>query len=190
MYYFLLTKNDKDIGNNFSYSKRYRLLKNLFKSGFIAKIKNKDKDTFYYGLLPPPFLAFNTEEYNLIEFLEKIYIKNFGNLIDSNYSQVILKDEKSFVIYLLKYLMKKNAKILSREYYFNKIKGVDLNKIEHIKNKGDNLKTMGVIDGILGFEFYTIQGNGDYDKIGYITKKIDPNKKDYVSEIEKSLNIS
>jgi len=56
VYYLFLTKKEKDIEKEFSYSKKYRLLKELFKLGAMGKIKPENQDFFSYILLPPSFL--------------------------------------------------------------------------------------------------------------------------------------
>jgi hypothetical protein len=51
VYYSLLTNHSKEIESQFSYSKRYRVMKSLFESGAMAKLKPKNKDSFLYVLL-------------------------------------------------------------------------------------------------------------------------------------------
>ena len=56
-YYFLLTKQDKELEQEFSYSKRYRILKNLFELGAVGKFKPEDQDFFTYLLLEEYLIA-------------------------------------------------------------------------------------------------------------------------------------
>ena len=111
-YYLILTNKNKDLEKEFSYSKKYRLLKSLFESAAIGKLKTEDKDFFGYVLLPPTFLYSDSVDSEIIAFLEDIYLKNHLNVLLNGFCQVILRNEKWLALFLVNYLMKDNAKLL------------------------------------------------------------------------------
>ena len=144
VYYFLLTKNEKALNSEFSHSKKYRLLKNLFNLGCMGKIKPEDKEYFNYILLPPPFLYSSSTDKEILLFLENEYLKNhFENLV-SEFSQLILKDEKNLIAFLLKYKMKEKAKLITSGFNLSFLGGEE-DKVILIK-KNESYKMLGVID--------------------------------------------
>ncbi len=102
VYYLLLTKKESLISKEFSYSKRYRLLKKLYEEGAVGKLKPENQDFFNYFLLPPTFLYSKEIDLKIIDFLEQIYLKNHSKILDTNVSQIILKDEIPLLYFLLK----------------------------------------------------------------------------------------
>ena len=180
MYYLLLNKKDEEIEKEFSYSKKYRLMKSLFELGAMAKIKQEDKDFFSYILLPPTFLYKEKADKEIIEYLEKIYLENYSEIFNQNFSQLILKDEKVLLIFLLKYFMKDEAKLvideLDKEYL-----GKMSSKIT-IKRE-DNGRRTGIIDRNLAFEFVSMRNEKNFEYIGYIARR------DYIEKVEKEIDI-
>ena len=169
-YCLLLNKRDGELGKEFSYSKRYRLLKSLFELGAVGKIKPEEKDFFSYFLLPPSFLYFGTVDEEIINYLEKIYLDNFRNFFEQDFSQIILKNEKPLILFFLKYFMKESAKIFMDEIKFDSILGKDSDKVIFIRNHKETRRKIGVIDSNFAFEFTDILNKNGCDFIGYIAK--------------------
>lgn len=167
-YYLLLTKNKSNFKKEFSYSKGYRMLKSLFRQGAVGKIKSQDKDFFSYILLPPSFLHFNKVDKKIISFLEEIYLKNFKEFLETDFSQIIVKNEKSLVLFLLKYIMKQSAKIFGSEISLSCL-GKNSEKVTI--NSSETGKRKGIIDKRFSFEFSAIKGRESDDYIGYIMNK-------------------
>ncbi|MFH1211712.1 MAG: hypothetical protein V1659_02165 [Candidatus Woesearchaeota archaeon] len=185
-YYLMLLNKENQLDAEFSYSKKYRVLKALFSFGALGKFKIEQQDFFRYLLLPPTFLHFNDIESEIVEFLEKIYIENHSAILDSRFSQIILKDEKSLLIFLLKYFMTENAKLVTSELE-------DIREI--LKDKGDRVfarpridgeKSIGVIDRKFVFEFVNIPMAGGKESIGYISNNRE-NVPPRASQIEKEV---
>lgn len=180
-YHFLLLKKENDLAKEFSYSKRYRLLKSLFLKGALAKIKPNHKDFFSYVPLPPSFLHVFNIDSQIIGYLEDIYSVNFEKVILTNFSQMILKDERGLLIYLLKNHMKNSAQIVSSEIDLRNVDGIESSKIRIVKCRGYVEKRMGVFDGKIGFELTSIRGETTNEYIGFLAGK------DHVNEIEESM---
>lgn len=181
-YYLLLNKKEQEIEKEFSYSKKYRLMKSLFDLGAMAKIKPGDKDFYSYIILPPTFLYSEKVDKDIIEYLEKIYLENFKEIFNQNFSQFILKDEKILLLFLLKYFMKDEAKLITDELdikYLGKLSS----KI--IINREGNGRRVGIIDKSLAFDFVSVMNQQGCDYIGYIARKSKEN--DYVSLVEEEL---
>jgi hypothetical protein len=192
-YYLILLKKDKDIEKEFSYSKKYRLLKNLFDSGAIGKIKPHDKDFFSYIPLPPSFLDAKKVPNSIVLFLEGLYIENHKSLLQSTkFSQIILKDLRGFVLFLLKHIMNNEANILGTEITPEHLKSYleDKEKINSItiNSSGFENRHLGIIDNAIGFEFLRIRGRKSYDYIGYITSKKPKENNSYLEGIEKEFS--
>jgi hypothetical protein len=111
VYFDMLIK--KEMSEEYSHSKSYRLLKSLFDLGAAAKIK--EKDISVYVPLPPTFLIEEVKDAKIIDYLEKIYLKNHLDIFQDKYLQISLKGafQESLVIFLIKHLMKKSALIIS-----------------------------------------------------------------------------
>ena len=186
-YYLILTKNQKQLKQEFSYSKKYRILKSLFNSGALAKLKTEDKDIYSYVLLPPSFLYLQNTDEKLIEHLEKIFIKNYMHILETNFSQLILRDERPLVIFMLKYVMKESASLSVSEIDYKSI-GIQTKNI-NIKASSERQRKIGIIDNKFAFEFSCIRNKTSYDYVGYIANQQDNVSKDsdYVAMIEREL---
>lgn len=165
IYYLLLTNKGKEIDKEYSYSKKYRLMKELFLGGYLGKIKHYKKDFFVYVILPPAFLREKKIELEITNYLEKLYIKNFLHIWNTKFSQLILKNEKGLIAFFLKHIMKEKADInceynvldLGRTYK------IDVDKVS-IRNSEKN-RIFGIIDESFEFEFSKVK---DYDGENYI----------------------
>jgi len=192
-YYLLLNKKKREIEEEFSYSKKYRLLKSLFESGAVGKFKPENQDFFSYFLLPPSFLYFEDVDREIVDYLEKIYLENFKELFEQDFSQIILKDDRPLLLFLLKYFMKESARLAINELEFENILGKDSDKVTLIKSQKETKREFGIIDRNFAFEFVSVMGKKDCNYIGYITKngnlKDLGEKKDYVSLIEKEMEM-
>ena len=172
-YCLLLQKKERELESEFSYSKRYRIMKSLSDFGAVGKFKQSDKDFFSYILLPPSFLYFGEESVDkeIIEFLELIYLENHAESLEQEFSQIILKDERPLMAFLLKYFMKDSAKITARELNLKRIMGKRSEKVSILSNKDEN-KRMGTIDKKISFEFVSIPAKdnlSDREYIGYFS---------------------
>lgn len=185
-YYLILTRREKELSKDYSHSKKYRLLKNLFKMEALGKIKTEEQDFFSYILLPPTFLRYKKADKEIIKFLEEIYLNNFGDFLSRKFTQLILKDEKGLVVFVLKYLMKDNARISGTQISSSLI-GKNYGKIE-IKSPNQERRKIGIIDGNFAFEFSSIRNKDSYDYIGYIANQTDG--KDYISILERELSFN
>lgn len=88
VYYSILTNKKKEIDNEFSYSKKYRILKSLYNIGAISKIKLGERDFYSYFILPPLFLNDNDE---VSEHLYELYENNFKEKLINNFFQIIMR---------------------------------------------------------------------------------------------------
>lgn len=158
-YYLLLTKKEREFEEEFSYSKRYRLMKSLFDLGAMAKIREKNNDSFTYAILPPTFL-YSSEVYaEVLSFLEKSYLENYGEMLGREFLQMMLMNQESLILFLLKYITQKNALLNIGSAEFNRIidyLGDDESKIKLVDSR--QMKTSGIIDNQMGFELVNIGG--------------------------------
>jgi len=185
VYYSYLIKNQEKLKKEYSYSKRYRMLKNLFNLGAVAKLKTEDRDIFSYLLLPPSFLYFskNVEE-KIIKYLEEIYLKNYSDILTLSFSQLVLRDERSLIIFLLKYFMQDSAHLSIEKINYKKL-GLNSSKIQ--TKSSNKEKKMGTIDNSFAFEFSRVRNKEAYDYVGYLSNKKGSSQPDYVFLVEKEL---
>ncbi len=188
VYYLILTKKQKNIEKEFSYSKKYRLLKRLFDSGALARLKTDKRDFFTYVPLPPCFL-YNRTPQRIIDFLEEIYVKNYIKILETKFSQIILKDVDYFILFLLKHVMKESARILGVEINnsFESYLGENTEKIV-IKTSAVKNQKIGLIDKKLGFEFSRIIEKDSFNYIGYISHLDKCNNSFHIESIKKELD--
>ena len=186
-YYFLLTKNDVKLNQEFSYSKRYRLMKNLFELSAVGKIKNVGKDIFSYFVLPPSFLYFQDADLKIIEHLEGVYMGNFLEHFEHDFCQFRFKNEKVFVIFLLKYFMKDSARLLMDNFDLDFLG--ERKKDVLILNIRDSKRKIGIIDKKFVFEFVAFLNVEDYELVGHLVNinSGDFSKRDHVLNIQKEL---
>lgn len=173
-YHLLLIKKEQGLEEEFSYSKKYRLMKNLFELGAVGKIKPEGKDFFAYILLPPTFLYKEKVDIEIIEYLENLYLENFKEIFNQNFSQFILKDKEILLVFLLKYFIRKQTKLIgggiNRDFWSE---GSD--KVTIIKNNREIRKT-NIIDENFLFEFTKIFNGRDYEYIGYVSRNNNCNR--------------
>lgn len=182
IYYLILNKRKQELEKEFSYSKRYRLMKSLFEIGAVGKVKPESQDFFSYILLPPSFLYLKKIDMKIIECLEKIYLENHFEALNKRFSQIILKDEKILLIFLLKYFMKEQAHLAIDEFKLDFL-GKKKDKIKITRRK--DRRKIGVIDNKLAFEFVSMFNSNE--NIGYLSTNKEDNK-EYVSIIEQEIN--
>ena len=168
-YYLLLNNKGKEFEQEFSYSKRYRLLKRMFETGAVGKIKPEQKEFYNYFLLPPTFLHYQKTNPEIIEHLEQTYLKNFKELFEKEFTQLIIKEEKTILLFLLKYFMKEQAN-LTTELDLTTL-GTERKKVRTTTTKETKIKT-GTIDHNITFEFTNITTQISTEYIGHITNKI------------------
>jgi hypothetical protein len=166
LYFGKLNKNNK-IEAGYSYSKRYRLLKSLYEKGAIGKIRVSKSNNFVYILLPPSFLYESTPDTRILDYLDELYLMNIKNSLEKGFYQIMMKDECSFIIFLLKYVMKKNAKLDGIQGEIKIINNIDSSKVSFTGRKTE-YKIIGMIDDEIGFEFIKILSEDGTDSIGYV----------------------
>jgi len=173
VYLHMIMKKDAKIEEELSYSKCYRMKKNLFNYGAVGKIKN-GKDYFYYIPLPPTFLYYLGEvDKKIIEHLEEIYLKNHKEIFMYNFAQLLLKDSKSFISFMVRTLIKNEARLMLDSKYYEKLLSAELDKIKKLNIDEGFTKTMGIIDDEICFEFMNLNEESTKDLIGYISRKDD-----------------
>lgn len=184
-YFLLLTKRQDELEKEFSYSKRYRILKNLYEFGAVGKFKPNNQEFFNYFIIPPTFL-YDQADVKIIEYLESIYLKNYSDIILNNFSQMMLKDEINLLFFFLKYFMKENAKIKGDKVRLGKVikEATNINIIDNKESK----RRIGLIDKNFAFEFVDIPNKNSYESIGYFANSNSRNNKDYISIIEEEIN--
>lgn len=118
IYYLMLLGQEEEIAKNFSYSKKYRILKLLFEKGALSKIKPEGRDFYSYFLLPPLFIDGNSE---IKDYLSELYKKNFEENFNHKFFQIIMKVPFEGFVKFLKnaYIDTMNKKI---NFEFNKIR--------------------------------------------------------------------
>lgn len=124
VYFFLLINNSKAIDKEYSHSKKYRILRHLFKRGAIGKIKPENKDFFSYILLPPFFLEDKRISIEVVKFLENKYTENYSDNLKKNFFQISMKSNiKSFTDFLKK--IYEDQSEIKLDFSFSKIRTKD-----------------------------------------------------------------
>jgi len=165
-YYLMLSGRASEVKEKFSYSKSYRLMKDLFVKGLLAKVKPDGKDFFSYFLLPPSHLCLFGIDDKIIEFLEGLYIKNCFHIFKTEFSQIMLRDERGMVLFLLKHCMKEYAKLLIRCPDLRRV----AKRFSNVKVVvSPNGKKCGLIDRF-SFDFHEIPGRDGCDYVGFISE--------------------
>src|SRR3989338_8013304 len=168
-YYFILNCKDEHLKKEYSYSKRYRILKDLFEKGVTGKLKQEGKDFYIYFPLPPTFLRLHNINNEVVEYLEGLYLKNYRNIYNAEFLHIMLKEDNGLILFFLKYLVKNYAKILTYESTLNKY--IDSENIEIRVNCSNGNKKSGVIDGLIGFEINCIIDKKSNKYMGCIINK-------------------
>ncbi|MBI2630591.1 hypothetical protein HYW76_05825 [Candidatus Pacearchaeota archaeon] len=111
--YWKILSKEKLIGLN--KSKKYRIFQQLFKQGFLFKIRKEGM--FEYLPVPPTFLQEYGLENSLLTFYEKEYTKNYPNLFSEDKIFLETSEKSSMLIdnlllFLMRQFMKKGAKLL------------------------------------------------------------------------------
>jgi len=104
-FYFNLL-NKKKFGE-YSHSKSYRLFKSLYNSGASAKVRDvkKEKDFLNYLIMPPTFLCSADIEKEILNYLEEIYLKNYGESFDTAYLEMSIEQgNQNFLFFLRNYM--------------------------------------------------------------------------------------
>jgi hypothetical protein len=186
-YYLILNKEEVLLKQDYSYSKRYRIMRSLFDLGVVGKLKNSKKDIFNYFLLPPVFLYSEKIDLEIIEYLEGVYLKNHADLFKNEFSQIVLKNEKNLLIFLLKYFMNHNARLVIDDLGSIDIIGAKENDIV-IKKSCNCKRRMGIIDNEFVFEFVDVMNERGYESIGFLANNVQNGlKRDYVSFIDEEI---
>jgi hypothetical protein len=98
--------------------------------------------------------------------------KSAQELLEQELSQIIIKDERPILAFMLKYFMKESAKISSKELDLRKILGRNSDKVSFMNNR-DEYKRFGIIDKKISFEFVSIPAKNSIrsrEYIGYLSQ--------------------
>ncbi len=186
VYYLILTKNEKDLNAEFSYSKRYRLFRSLFSLGYMGKIKPEGQDYFNYILLPPPFFESGKEGREIAAFLERLYLENHFDQFSRKFSQLILRDDRNLINFLLRCKMKDSAKLIINNFNLDFL-GERRKNVSMIRRDYSH-RRLGLIDKNIGFEFMKVRNSEGHDYIGYLAYYIKRETNDFISSIEEEIN--
>ena len=184
-YYYLLTKQEKKLEIEYSYSKRYRLLKNLYIKGVVGKQKSEDRDLFYYFILPPSFLYFCNTNTSSILWLESLYEKYHSQLFKKEYLQMTAKDLNGFILYLLRHGMKKNASIQMDNTKISNMLGKDITNISFIEPPKYTRRVMGIIDKNIVFDFSRVTSRKEPYYVGFLSYS---ENSDYFKSVKAALD--
>ncbi len=118
-FYFSLLNKKKS--GEYSHSKSYRLFKSLYNSGASAKVRDvkKEKDFLNYLIMPPTFLCSADVEKEILDYLEKIYMKNYGEIFNRAYLEMSIEQGNQIFLFFLKNYMKDYGIVIhgSDKYY-------------------------------------------------------------------------
>ena len=183
-FYFSYITGNKDIANNgVSYSKKYRLLKELFEIGAVAKCKLTSKDSFSYFFLPPSCIINNGCGEKIMNYLENIYLKNFFNQW-KGFIELTVKNENSLIGFIINKFTEKIAEINVNNEIIDKIINEDVKKVIKIKEQTLTKNNTGQIDNKIYFEFMKPFDDFSKETVGYIAFTESMNCKDEVLKIK------
>lgn len=182
VYYKYLIGDSGKLNKEFSYSKRYRILKELFKKGAIAKYRTPSKETFTYLVLPPAFLIKNNTHDEVLEFLEALYYKEFNKQWKGFMEFAIVK-ENWLVSSILKNFTEHKAEVITTtdlKEYLSKEMGSKL----IIRGNNSTKNTIGLIDNKIFFEFTKPFDDFSEESSGYIAFTESIESKDMIVKIK------
>ena len=186
VYYLILIKDNKTLNAEFSHSKKYRLFKSLFNLGYMGKIKPESQGYFNYILLPSSFLYSSEGNKEIILFLDNLYLENHFDQFSKKFSQLIFRDEKNLINFLLRCKMKDNAKLIINNFNLDFL-GEKRKNVTMIQRDYPHRK-LGLIDKNIGFEFIKIRNIDSHDYIGYLALYTKREDNDFISSIEQEIN--
>lgn len=169
-YYAYLTGREKQIEREYSYSKRYRILKNLFALGVIAKYKDQQRDNYTYKILPPYFETVLKNQ--IINFLSETYTKFHGNNKNFEKAQFIVCGDLPILTFFIKHKMKKEAVIIVDRKEIEKKLKENFGDTVEIRTNENQQRIIGMLDNVIFFEFVRISGSAREELIGYTTYEI------------------
>ena len=167
MYFAYLMGISESIEKEFSYSKKYRVLKELYKQGAVAKCKTQNKENFSYFVLPPSCILKYENKDKVSQFLEDLYYQEFDWQWKGFLEITVSKDEP-LIIALLKQFTEKTSEVITdrnfKEQMHNELSHEGITIKESYKSK----KKAGRIDNKIFFEFTKPFDDFSEESSGYI----------------------
>jgi hypothetical protein len=183
LYYLLLDKDSQGIERNFSYSKRYRIMRKLYEIGVMIKVNNSQNESYSYTVMPPLFLRGKKVAQEIISYLEGLYRKNFLSTFQRGIKKFICKNDNLFINYLIKYIMNEKIEMNVDERFKFKLHRNN-NKNITINHKEGIARSFGVIDGVTIFNISRVEFGNDQECYGYINTQGHTNE---ILKLEKEL---
>ena len=112
MYFAYLKGISEKAEKEFSYSKKYRVLRKLYKKGAVAKCRSQDKENFTYLILPPGCILKQNNKDKVIQFLEELYYQNFS-FQWKGFLEISISKDEPLIVSLLKEFTEDTAEIIA-----------------------------------------------------------------------------
>ncbi len=167
MYFAYLKGISEKVEKEFSYSKKYRVLRELYKQGAVAKCRSQDKESFTYLILPPTCILKQNNKDKVNQFLEELYYQNFSFQWKGFLEVTVSKDDQ-LIVSLLKQFMENTAEIIADKNLKEQVNSALMHEGVIIKEAYASKKKAGRIDNKIFFEFTKPFDEFSDESSGYI----------------------
>ncbi len=167
LYFAYLNGVSESIEKEFSYSKRYRVLRELYKQGAVAKCRAQDKENFTYYILPPACILRQNNKDKVIQFLEELYYAQFSEQW-KGFLEITVSKEEPLIVALLKKFTEKTAEIIADRLLKERMRSESMHEGIIIKESYASKKNAGRIDNKIFFEFTKPFDDFSEESSGYV----------------------
>jgi len=167
MYFAYLKGISESVEKEFSHSKKYRVLRELYKQGAVAKCRSQDKENFTYLILPPTCIIKQDSKDKVIQFLEELYYRNFSYQWKGFLEVTVSKDDQ-LIVSLLKQFVENTAEIIADRNLKEQVRSELAHEGIIIKEAYASKKKAGRIDNKIFFEFTKPFDDFSEESSGYI----------------------
>ena len=167
MYFAYLNGKLELVKKDFSYSKKYRVLRELYKQGAVAKCRSQDKENFTYLILPPTCILKQNNKDKITQFLEELYYQNFS-FQWKGFLEIIVSKDDQLIVSLLKQFIENTAEIIADRNLKERVHSALAHEGIIIKEAYASKKKAGRIDNKIFFEFTKPFDDFSEESSGYI----------------------
>lgn len=167
MYFAYLSGVQETIEKEFSYSKKYRVLRELYKKGAVAKCRAQDKENFTYIILPPACILRQNNKDKVIQLLEELYYQNFAWQW-KGFLEITVSKEEPLIVALLKKFTEKTAEIIAGRVLREQVHSGLVHEGIVVKESYTSKKNAGRIDNKIFFEFTKPFDDFSEESLGYV----------------------
>jgi len=167
MYFAYLKGISESVEKEFSYSKKYRVLRELYKQGAVAKCRAQDKENFTYLILPPACIIKQCRKDKVAQFLEDMYYAQFSGQW-KGFLEITVSKEEPLIVSILKEFTENTAEIVAGRVLKEQMRSELVHAGIAVKEAYTSKKNAGRIDNKIFFEFTRPFDDFSEESSGYI----------------------